>query len=257
MLKLGIDIGSRNTKLVVYNADTCTIKHFAYRSTDISVMESVDALLREAFHELALTKEDIGCIGVTGYGRKLFPKADAVLSEITCHASGCSYYFPEARCIIDIGGQDSKIISIGKHGKVDDFVMNDKCAAGTGRFLEMTAIRLGCDVSTLALLASKSTIQLKLNSTCVVFAESEIIGMMASAVKTEDIARSVHTSISHRIVSQMAPLSWEAPVVFTGGVAKNDDLAKCLAKELGLEIFTPPEPEITGALGAAILARKL
>ncbi|MDD2230638.1 MAG: acyl-CoA dehydratase activase [Candidatus Cloacimonetes bacterium] len=257
MLKLGIDIGSRNTKLVVYNDDTCTINHFAYRSTDISVMDSVDALLREAFEKLSITRADIGCIGVTGYGRKLFPQADAVLSEITCHASGCLYYFPETRCIIDIGGQDSKIISIGKHAKVDDFVMNDKCAAGTGRFLEMTAIRLGCDVSALALLASQSTIQMKLNSTCVVFAESEIIGMMASAVKAEDIAKSVHTSISHRIASQMAPLAWEAPVIFTGGVAKNDDLAECLANELDTHIFRPPEPEITGALGAAILARKL
>ncbi len=172
MLKLGIDIGSRNTKLVVYNEENHSICHYAYQSTDISVLNSVNYLIQNAFTSLNINMADIKCIGVTGYGRKLYPKADAVLSEITCHAAGCQHYYPQARCVIDIGGQDSKIISIDAKGKVEDFVMNDKCAAGTGRFLEMTALRLGCEVDALAALAANSHQTMKLNSTCVVFAES-------------------------------------------------------------------------------------
>jgi len=256
MINLGIDIGSRNTKLVLFNDANKSIMHYCYGTTDISVMNSVNKLLDEAFTSCNLTWDSIGKTGVTGYGRKLFPNANSVFSEISCHASGCLYYFPTARSIIDIGGQDSKIITINESGKVDDFVMNDKCAAGTGRFLEMTAFRLACEVSDLSLLANKSEQSLKLNSTCVVFAESEIIGMMANAHSPQDIARSVHLSVARRIASQMSALTWQAPLVFTGGVAKNTNLAKCISDELGCSILTPPEPEITGALGAAILAGK-
>jgi predicted CoA-substrate-specific enzyme activase len=219
-------------------------------------MNSVNLLISDAFTALNIDAAAIDCIGVTGYGRKLYTAADAVLSEITCQAVGCKHFFPQARCVIDIGGQDAKIISIDKHGKVADFVMNDKCAAGTGRFLEMTAERLGCPVDALAALAKSSKQKLKLNSTCVVFAESEIIGMMAVATKPEDIARAVHQSIVRRIMMQMAALAWEAPVVFTGGVAKNSDMAQCLGEELGHVLLRTPEPEITAALGAAILAKK-
>ncbi|PKN72144.1 MAG: 2-hydroxyglutaryl-CoA dehydratase [Candidatus Cloacimonetes bacterium HGW-Cloacimonetes-3] len=256
MLKLGIDIGSRNTKIVVYDDVSFSICHYAYQSTDISVLNSVNMLIKEAYSALNIGGDSIACIGVTGYGRKLYPKADSVLSEITCHAAGCKHYYPQARCVIDIGGQDSKIISIDTTGKVADFVMNDKCAAGTGRFLEMTALRLGCEVDALAALAGHSNLRLKLNSTCVVFAESEIIGMMATAISPEDIARAVHHSIVRRIAAQMASLAWEAPIVFTGGVAMNNDLALCMGEELGSTTLRTPEPEITGALGAAILARK-
>lgn len=256
MIKLGIDIGSRNTKLVLFDDDNNSILYYCYGTTDVSVMNSVNRLITEAFAISALSWESIESIGVTGYGRKLFPKADSVLSEISCHASGCLYYFPNAKSIIDIGGQDSKIITIKDNAKVDDFVMNDKCAAGTGRFLEMTAFRLACEVSDLAQMASESKQSQKLNSTCVVFAESEIIGMMAKAISPQDIARSVHISVARRIASQMSSLNWETPLLFTGGVAKNADLAYCISIELGCSILSPPEPEITGALGAAILAGK-
>lgn len=255
MISLGIDIGSRNTKIVLYDTVQNTILHSAYLSTDISPLKTVDALLNAAYAILHINYCDLSAIGVTGYGRKLYPQASSVLSEITCHAAACRKLFPSVRCVIDIGGQDAKIISIDKHGKVADFVMNDKCAAGTGRFLEMTAMRLGCEVVNLASLAAEATQEKKLNSTCVVFAESEIIGMMAQAVTAADIARAVHRSVAKRIYLQMSSLTWEAPVVFTGGVAQNPDLAMCLGQELKAELLIPLDPEITGAFGAALQAK--
>ena len=254
MLKIGIDIGSRNTKIVIYDAQTKRLEFSAFQTTEVSVTDGVNNLLKEGYTALGITPK-INTIGVTGYGRKLYQEASSILSEISCHTAGCLYYFPHIRTIIDIGGQDSKIITLNEKGKVTDFVMNDKCAAGTGRFLEMTAMRLGCDVSELSLLASKSTRNLTLNSTCVVFAESEIIGMLSSSIPPEDIVRSVHRSIAKRILAQMSVMVWEQPLVFTGGVALNKDMGKCLSEALNSQLLTPPEPEITAALGAAILAK--
>jgi len=253
MLKIGIDIGSRNTKIVIYNAQSKRLEFSAFHTTELSVTDGVNNLLKEGLSALNITRK-INTIGVTGYGRKLYREASSVLSEISCHTAGCLYYFPEIKTIIDIGGQDSKIITLNENGKVADFVMNDKCAAGTGRFLEMTAMRLDCDVSDLSAIASKSTKELKLNSTCVVFAESEIIGMLSSSTAPENIVRSVHRSIAKRILAQMASLVWEPPIVFTGGVALNQDIVKCFSESLSYQLITPPDPEITAALGAAILA---
>jgi predicted CoA-substrate-specific enzyme activase len=255
MFRLGLDIGSRNTKLVVFDSERGSIVHSAWKETEISVLNSVNTLIAASLRALSISREDFQFCGVTGYGRKLYPGPASVLSEITCHAAGCKFIFPEVRTIIDIGGQDSKIITLDQEGKVLDFAMNDKCAAGTGRFLEMTALRLGCEVGSLSSLAHQASRTLKLNSTCVVFAESEIIGMMSQAFSAEDIAHAVHLSIARRISSQMAGLAWREPIVFTGGVAQNPDLATCLGNELGYRLSIPPDPEITGALGAAILAK--
>lgn len=257
MLKLGIDIGSRNTKLVVYNDQAASILFYDYCSTDVAVLKGVNQLIEKALTRLGSKATDFDCIGVTGYGRKLFTVADSTLSEISCHAAGCRHFFPQLRTVVDIGGQDSKIILLDASGKVIDFIMNDKCAAGTGRFLEMTALRLGCEIDQLSELSANSTNSYKLNSTCVVFAESEIIDMMSNACSRQDIAKAVNESIVHRISSQMSSLAWTSPVVFTGGVAKNNDLAKCLSDEIGSSVLRCHEPEITGALGAAILARRL
>ena len=161
---------------------------------------------------------------------------------------------PEAKTIIDIGGQDAKIITVAADGRVRDFVMNDKCAAGTGRFLEMTALKLDCTLDGLSLLAEGSNHALDLSSTCVVFAESEIVGLIAANSSPADIARAVHNSIAKRVLTQISALDFEPPVVFTGGVALNRDLARCLSRELATPVSVPSLPLITGALGAAILA---
>lgn len=253
MITLGIDIGSRNSKIVLFDSEQRRIVHFAYASTDISPLGAVQRLIDSAFSSTGMSMADIGASCATGYGRKLYKAATRIMSEISCHAAGVKYYYPQCHTIIDIGGQDSKIITLDAHGKVLDFAMNDKCAAGTGRFLEMTAIRLECSLDDLSVLAAESRNELKLNSTCVVFAESEIIGMMADNVCAADIARSVHNSIARRVLAQISTLDYHPPVIFTGGVAQNADLRYCLEQALEQQILCPPEPEITGALGAAIL----
>lgn len=250
MYSLGIDIGSRNTKIVILDALSKQIHYSDYTATGISATKTVEQLLEPA--KAILDQIDHSC--VTGYGRKLYKAAKSIKSEISCHAKGCHQLFPTAKSIIDIGGQDSKIITLDEDGTVKDFVMNDKCAAGTGRFLEMTAKLLECEIDELSLLARESDKEVPLNSTCVVFAESEIIGLLAMGHRRENIARAVHNSIAKRIYAQMAPLSCQSPIVFTGGVALGSDLAFCLERLLKTELLIPQDPEITGALGAALLA---
>lgn len=251
MITLGIDLGSRNTKVAIYDSATGQILHSAWRGTDVSPLDTAHALLSDA---LAATHARPERVAATGYGRKLWPDPHKVLSEISCHAAGVRHFHPHARTVIDIGGQDSKIFTLDAAGKVLDFVMNDKCAAGTGRFLEMTALRLDCTLDQLSQLASLSTAALNISSTCVVFAESEIVGMIAENAAPADIARAVHNSIASRVLTQISALAFEPPMVFTGGVALNNDLVACLARQLQLPVGVPPSPEITGALGAAILA---
>ncbi|HHV36873.1 MAG TPA: 2-hydroxyglutaryl-CoA dehydratase [Candidatus Cloacimonetes bacterium] len=250
MISLGIDIGSRNTKIVIWDNSQKEILFSAYTATGVIIKETIDALLDKAGNLTSSIKYSCA----TGYGRKMYKEADSIKSEITCHAKACHMLFPQARTVIDIGGQDSKVITLTEAGNVEDFIMNDKCAAGTGRFLEMTANKLECDISELSDLASKADKEIPLNSTCVVFAESEIIGLLAKGEKPENIARAVNNSIAKRIYAQMAPLNWQAPIVFTGGVAQGSDLVHCIGKACGHELHVPFDPEITGALGAAILA---
>lgn len=254
MISLGIDIGSRNTKICLFDTVSQTIIHTDYCGTEVNPVDSVKYLLSQVPSDL-----DISAIthsAVTGYGRHLWKEAANTLSEISCHAAGICYLIPGTRTIIDIGGQDSKIIALDDNSRVVDFVMNDKCAAGTGRFLEMTAMRLGLEIGHLSSVAARSDQDYALSSTCVVFAESEIIGLMSQAVSSANIARSVNRSIAKRIHSQMAGLANQEPIVFTGGVAQSDDIRYCLEQELKLSLMLPPDPEITGALGAAILAGK-
>lgn len=255
MITLGIDVGSRNTKLVIFDHAKQSILFQEWVTTHIDPTESIEHLYDKALDSLQLTDSDIAAKVATGYGRKIWPLADKVISEITAHAAGIAWLKPETRTIIDIGGQDSKVIVLDEQAKVFDFAMNDKCAAGTGRFLEMTAMRLGIKVAQLSDLAKDADNEIKLSNTCVVFAETEIISLMASKVSAANIARAVHCSIAKRIFSQMAALNHHAPYTFTGGVAQNQDLAHCISRELGANLWIPPEPEITAALGAAILAK--
>lgn len=254
MIIAGIDIGSRNTKLVLWDTSTTRIIFSCYNSTDVSPLRSLQSLYNKAYLALNIKSQDIDVRVATGYGRNLVTDPDRIYSEISCHAVGVRYYHPECRTVIDIGGQDSKIIVMDESGKVMDFAMNDKCAAGTGRFLEMTGMRLGCGLEGLSDLADKATRDLELNSTCVVFAETEIISMMSQGISAADISLSVHRSIARRVHSQSGSLDIVKPVSFTGGVAQNPALARCLSETFGMPLLVLPEPEITGALGAALLA---
>jgi len=254
MYKYGIDIGSRYTKLCLLGADSRNIIWLGSCLTDVSPLKSASALYHQMLDESGVSEAQVSASCATGYGRHLFKLSTATLSEISCHAAGVRLHYPEAATVIDIGGQDSKIISITPEGKIGDFVMNDKCAAGTGRFLEMTAIRLGVEINDLSQIAGSANQSLVLSSTCVVFAESEIIGMMAANTSREDIAHAVHLSIARRIHSQMAGLKATDPIVFTGGLARSQDLINCLSMILETKVLSCPYPEYSGAIGAALLA---
>jgi predicted CoA-substrate-specific enzyme activase len=179
------------------------------------------------------------------------------MTEITCHATAAQALFPQARTVIDIGGEDTKVVALDHAGRVKDFMMNNKCAAGTGRFLEAIAERLGCSLKEFIAAGEKSTNSLDLNSTCTVFAESEVVSLVASGASLEDISRGVHKAIAGRIIDFSERLRDGGAVVLTGGVAKNRLLIAIIREMLKGDVLVPDEPQITGALGAALLAERL
>lgn len=249
---LGIDIGSITSKAVLL-ADGHRVIASSLVKAGTGTRgpeEAVDGVLTSAGIDRQLVKYAV----VTGYGRVTYEGADAEVSEITCHARGVHFLVPEARTIIDIGGQDAKAIRLDLHGRVVDFVMNEKCAAGTGRFLEVMAQALGYEVGDLAKLGEKSREVVPISSTCTVFAESEIISHLAAKKQVEDIVAGIHHSIARRIMGLVGRLGFVEKVVLTGGVAKNWGVQKAL-EELSRHLLTvPPEPQLTGALGAALIA---
>jgi len=251
----GIDIGSRTAKIVLVSDNS--IAYQAVQTTGINPSVTADELLNSALKAKGITRNDIKRICATGYGRNIVKFADQTISEISCHAAGVRFFYPEAKTVIDIGGQDSKIILLNSSGKIMQFVMNDKCAAGTGRFLEVAANILEITVDDLGSKAELSDNEIQINSTCVVFAESEIIGLIAKNESVSNIVNSIHLSIAKRTRNLMSQLHWETPVVFTGGVAKNKGLKKSLSKILQTDIVVPDNSFITGALGAALLIRKI
>jgi len=176
------------------------------------------------------------------------------VTEITCHARGTVFHFPEARTVIDVGGQDSKAIAMDRKGNVKDFVMNDRCAAGTGRFLEMTADTLKIPLDAMGRLALQAKKTIEINSMCAVFAESEIIGLLSKGCPREDIVRGVIDSISKRLAVMAGKIGIKEKAVFTGGVAKNPGMVRALENDLKIKLIIPEEPRITGALGAALIA---
>ncbi|HPR16911.1 MAG TPA: acyl-CoA dehydratase activase [Candidatus Cloacimonadota bacterium] len=251
-INLGIDLGSRLSKLVVLNERE--IVYTAITDTGVNPRQTAVKLLDNALQELKLEREQIDKIYSTGYGRNIVPFSDLRISEISCHAKGCHYFFPSAATVIDIGGQDSKVMLLDAKGKVVDFTMNDKCAAGTGRFLEVTANILESTVDELGELSARSKEDIDIDSTCVVFAESEIIGLIAAGNESAEIINAVHRSIACRIKNLIAPMNWQQPVVFTGGVAKNCGMQKSISAILEVALLIPQNSLITGALGAALFA---
>jgi predicted CoA-substrate-specific enzyme activase len=255
MICAGIDAGSRTIKTVLI--DTGNMQVIAKGLTDQGVEQ--DRLATELFKRVlkknGLNKKDVSVILATGYGRNAVSIADTTITEITCHAVGVHYLVPDAMTVIDIGGQDSKLLRLDGHGKVRDFAMNDRCAAGTGRFLEVVAERLGVELESLGDMAAKSRDPAAISSMCVVFAETEIIGLLASGTAREDIVAGIQASIAARIIS-MAGRKVTPPVIFTGGVAMVSGMADAMQTALGQTVTISPDPQMTGALGAAIMASK-
>ena len=205
-----------------------------------------EALLDRLLRENGIDRSRLGMVVATGYGRKLIRAAEATITEITCQAWGVRQCLPEARTIIDIGGQDSKLLRLHADGTVGDFVMNDRCAAGTGRFLELLAARLGVRLAALGDLAQESRNPAVISSMCVVFAETEIIGLLASGVTPADIVAGVQASLATRVAA-MTGRSVAPPIVLTGGVAMVPGMEAALAAALGQPLTVAPQPQMTCA----------
>ena len=248
---LGIDIGSRTTKAVVF--DGVNILARSLIPTGWSPAESAKKAAAEALHNAGL--KEVRKTMLTGYGRisvKDFPAE--IVTEITAHARGIGYLLPDTRTLIDIGGQDSKAVIVDEGGFVLDFAMNDRCAAGSGKFLEFLALTMDMDIEKFAETAYKSASPVNISSICTVFAESEVLSLLAENASVEDVAAGVHRSIARRVTQMAKALHPHPPVSFSGGVARNRCMLRELSRALGYEVRAPEMPEYTGALGAAIIA---
>lgn len=253
-LYAGIDIGSLSTEAVLLDADV-RVAGAAIVATGASTRKACEEALSRA---LSIAGADASCIAYTistGYGRESVAAADRKVTEISCHARGARHLFPEARTVLDIGGQDSKVIRLSADGKVVDFAMNDKCAAGTGRFLEVMARTLEMDLEELGPFSLRSNQSLAVSSMCTVFAESEVVSLIAGGAAPEDIARGIHKAVADRVAVLADRIGMAPPAVMTGGVAKNPGARKALEERFGIPLFVPDEPQLAGALGAALISR--
>jgi predicted CoA-substrate-specific enzyme activase len=249
----GIDIGSTMTKVVIMNKG---IISSIMGPTGPEQRRLANKVMEKALNEAGLPFEAITYAVATGYGRINVPFADKQITEISCHAKGVAHLFPECRTIIDIGGQDSKGITTD-HGRPTDFVMNDKCAAGTGRFLEVIAEALGVTIEDLGGMALKSKQPAQISNICTVFAEQEVVARLAEGAPLNDLVAGILESLASRISRMVKRLKMANEVVITGGGAKNAGLVKALSDKLGYATLVPPEPLITGAVGAALLGKDI
>jgi len=252
MIGIGIDIGSVATKGIIINGD---IQKKTIVPTGWSPRDAGQAVIGKLLDLSGIDRAEVERIFVTGYGRVAFEEADKTITEIKCHARGIAELYPEVRTIIDIGGQDSKVIRLGDNGQVVDFAMNDKCAAGTGRFLQVMATALGLDVSELGDNEEPGQ-TLSISSMCTVFAESEIIGLLAPGNPQGGIIAGLHQSVGKRVAAMARRMGVQAEVAFTGGVAINRGVQRALEQELGYAVIVSEACQYTGALGAALLASK-
>ncbi len=252
MLTAGIDIGSRSIEVVL--TDGAQVIEAVTVNTGAAPAENARKAFFDALASINAKRQDVARVIATGYGRNYFPEADAVSSEILCHARGAAYLFPGVHTVIDIGGQDSKMISIDASGRVSNFVMNDRCAAGTGKFIEMVGLMLDVPLDRMGGLTDGSTDICEISSMCAVFAESEIIGLTQSGTPVDVVLRGVFRSVARRTLAMTGKIGMTNDVVFTGGVARNAGVARAIEAETGVRLLIPPDPQITGALGAALIA---
>ena len=249
----GIDIGSRTGKIVLID-NSGNLLHKNIQSTIASATKTYHLLLETIPQEL---KTSIKAAAVTGYGRESVAKETQLsATEITCHFLGVSFLHPEIRTIIDIGGQDSKVITISDEGRIKDFIMNDRCAAGTGRFIEVMAEKIGFSIGDFADIDVSDVEPLKINSTCTVFAESEVISMVSRDIPAKVIISSIARMVALNTISMAKKIHPQAPVFMSGGVSRLKPVRFHLGRLLALNIGADINSQIMGALGAAVFARK-
>jgi len=251
----GLDVGSLSTEAVVIDARDHLLG-WSIIDTGAHSTEAARAALDLALARANLEPGQVDLIVATGYGRVSVPFAQKQITEISCHAAGAHHLFPDTGTVIDIGGQDSKVIRLDQAGKVVDFCMNDKCAAGTGRFLEVMAAKLQVPLAELGRLSLSAREEVQISSVCTVFAESEVVSLVARNRPKDEIIRGLHRAIVNRVYNLVQMVGLSGQVTMTGGVAKNRGVVALLAEKLGQPVRVSDEPQIVGALGAALLARR-
>ena len=258
ILAAGVDIGSTTAKAVVL--DENNEMWTAMIATGTKPSESGRKVFMMALEKSAHSPEEVAFIVATGYGRVTADFANKTVTEIACHGRGAHFVDPAVRTIIDIGGQDAKSISLGDGGKVTDFLINDKCASGTGRFLESASqLVLHVALEDLGRLSAEAKSKVTISSTCTVFAQTELISLLASGESVESIVAGLHASIASKVGSMARRLGVKPTVIMTGGVAKNAGVVRALKQELNTEVVVPTmiDPQLVGALGAALVAREM
>jgi len=253
MIAAGVDVGSTTAKAVIID-DNRRIVGTSLLETGANVVRAAESAFREALKAAGTEDTDVRFVVGTGYGRYKIHFGDAQVTEISCHARGAKHLFPKTRTIIDIGGQDTKAILVGENGDVVDFCMNDKCAAGTGRFLQSAAAVLDIPMGELGPLSLRGQEGVQVTNVCTVFVESEIMSHLAAGRKIEDILRGVHLSIASRTIALARRLGTDPEVTFTGGVSKNVGMVRTIEEKLGSKMNVHQQSQHIGALGAAIYA---
>jgi len=248
---LGIDVGSWSTKAVLLDGHKSIVGK-AMRRSGADLKGAIEECRADVLRQASVAAADVGRTVATGFGRDVVGFADGVRTEISCHARGAFHYFPKEMTVIDIGGQDNKVIRVNPKGRHISFKMNRKCAAGTGAFLEEVALKLSIPLENFTELSRKSTKKLQIGSFCTVFTSTEVLSLVRRGEKKEDIVRGLLASVAARIM-EMEPIS--GTVVITGGViAHNPGLRDIFEQDFGLKVEVPPDPQYCGALGAAIYA---
>lgn len=249
----GVDVGSTQTKAVLMEEGAGILAR-ALVDTGANVTRAAENAFQLVCKQAQINPSDVGYVVGTGYGRYKITFGNAQMTEISCHARGASFVFPSTRTVIDMGGQDAKAISIGSDGQVLDFVMNDKCAAGTGRFLANAADVMGINLDEVGPLSLEGTRPVKLTTVCTVFVESDILSYLSMGKKPADILHGVHLAIAKRTISLARRVSIEPDVTMTGGVARNIGMVKALEEVLDTKLQVSPEAHFIGAIGAALFA---
>ncbi len=256
MITAGCDIGSLTAKAVILQDDR--IRSFAVTPAGPKPARSAEEVMAAALKSAELALSDLEYVVGTGYGRARIPFVNSLESEITCHAKGIRHLLPETRFVIDIGGQDAKAIRLALDGKVERYLYNDKCASGSGRFLEIMAEALETPLEEMGAVGSESTEKLGISNQCVIFAETEVISLVNEGKKIPDIVAALHRALAKRVAAMAGSLGIVETVAMTGGVAKNSGVFKALAETLGVPVKSPDalDPQLMGALGAALIARE-
>jgi len=254
VITVGVDIGSATSKAVLLSGDE--VAGHSLIATGAESANSARRVMDEVLQRSRLSPNDIAYIVATGYGRVIVPFAQETITELTCHARGANWLFPSARTILDMGGQDCKAIRCDEEGRLENFAMNDKCAAGTGRFLELMARVLGLSLGELGELSLEATSEVMINSTCAVFAKSEVTSLIREGKARADVLAGLHSAIAARVYNLLRGVGVEPDLVITGGIGKNVGVVRKIEERVGLKALLPEEPQIVGALGAALIAQE-